>query len=165
MGGMIARQFALNYPHLTHGVVLVATTAKFNENPAIREFSEQVMQLTDPVPYDFAQPFQAGTCNKPVDKAYLGLMVRESLKVPAFTWKSILKHLLEADFTPELDRLNLPALIIGGDADGFFGPAEQQLLHKAIPQSGLIMYQGNGHALHWEDPARFADDLVNFFSR
>ena len=31
-----------------------------------------------------------------------------------------------------------------------------------IPGAELRVYEGGGHALHWERPARFAGDLVAF---
>jgi pimeloyl-ACP methyl ester carboxylesterase len=40
--------------------------------------------------------------------------------------------------------------------------AEQDALTSAIAGSRLLVYQGAGHLLHWEEPQRFASDLLTF---
>jgi pimeloyl-ACP methyl ester carboxylesterase len=34
-----------------------------------------------------------------------------------------------------------------------------------IPGARFIVYEGYGHAFHWEDPKRFAADLVAFLAQ
>jgi pimeloyl-ACP methyl ester carboxylesterase len=36
------------------------------------------------------------------------------------------------------------------------------MLLDAIPDSRLTVYEGIGHAVHWEQPERFARDVVGF---
>ena len=38
-------------------------------------------------------------------------------------------------------------------------------LLNAIPRAQLVTYAGTGHSPHWEDPSRFAADLVRFLER
>lgn len=40
----------------------------------------------------------------------------------------------------------------------------QDRLVASIPGSRLVIYEGGGHAFHWEDPARFATDLSAFLA-
>jgi pimeloyl-ACP methyl ester carboxylesterase len=40
--------------------------------------------------------------------------------------------------------------------------ADQDELIANIPNSRLVVYPNTGHALHWEQPERFARDLVEF---
>ena len=56
----------------------------------------------------------------------------------------------------------MPTLIIWGDRDGFTGRTEQDALVTAISGSRLATYAGTGHCPHWEEPERFAGDLVAF---
>ena len=56
----------------------------------------------------------------------------------------------------------------GRDA-GFHLPTQGALAHQvagevhaAIPQARLLAYERVGHALHWEEPERFAADLAGF---
>jgi pimeloyl-ACP methyl ester carboxylesterase len=69
---------------------------------------------------------------------------------------------LEADYSSELGKINVPTLIIWGDQDTIHPRSEQEALAMAIADAQLVVYAGAGHALHWEEPARFAADLVAF---
>jgi len=77
-------------------------------------------------------------------------------------WRAALKALMEADFTGELGKIQAPTLIVWGDQDRYASWSEQEALAAAIPNADLVVYRGVGHAIHWEDPARFAADLVDF---
>jgi pimeloyl-ACP methyl ester carboxylesterase len=47
-----------------------------------------------------------------------------------------------------------------GDRDAYALRASQERLLAVIPGSRLIVYQGAGHAFHWEDSVQFPKDLV-----
>jgi pimeloyl-ACP methyl ester carboxylesterase len=40
--------------------------------------------------------------------------------------------------------------------------ADQDALVSAVAGSRLMIYERAGHALHWEEPERFASDVVAF---
>ena len=46
-----------------------------------------------------------------------------------------------------------------------FLKADQDGLLSAIPGSRLVAYPNIGHALHWEQPARFSKDLAAFIAQ
>jgi non-heme chloroperoxidase len=58
--------------------------------------------------------------------------------------------------------VTVPVLLPWGDADVFAPEADQQRLLHALPAAQRVVYPGVGHALHWEQPRRFAGDLVRF---
>ena len=64
--------------------------------------------------------------------------------------------------TAELGLIDAPTLIVWGDQDTIFFESDQQALDAGIPDSTLLVYEGIGHGVHWEEPARFVDDLVDF---
>jgi pimeloyl-ACP methyl ester carboxylesterase len=72
---------------------------------------------------------------------------------------------LEDDFSGELAKIQAPTLIVWGDQDAFCPREEQEKLAKEIGGSQLVVYKAAGHALHWEQPERFACDLVAFTER
>jgi pimeloyl-ACP methyl ester carboxylesterase len=165
MGGVITQQFALNHPQLVKGIVLVSTDAAFRENPGLSEFKEEVLKLTDPVSYRFADEFQKSTIVRPVDSVYINTLVGESLKVPAWVWKATMNEFFNVDYSKELNKISKPALIVWGDKDVICSKADQDILLTGIRNAKMLVYEGTGHALHWEQPERFAGDLVDFISR
>jgi len=165
LGGLITQQFALDYPQLTKGIVLINTAANFADNPGIPEFLESVKQLTEPVPYTFAEEFQKGTVHKPIEKERMNLFISESLKVPAKVWSGIAGTILTADFSKSLHKIKVPALILWGDQDSMCPRKDQEALASGLKNATLIEYQQAGHALHWEDGDRFARDVTGFIHR
>ncbi|MFN0120265.1 MAG: alpha/beta fold hydrolase [Blastocatellia bacterium] len=163
MGGMIAQQFALDYPARTAALALVATMATLRGNESVREFWQStIAPLRDPVDADMARGFQQSTLHQPIPPAFLDLAVRESLKVPARVWRDTLAALMETDFTGALGQIRAPALIIRGDRDTYFSRREQEALAAGIRGARLVVWPEAGHALHWEQPRRFADELIAF---
>jgi pimeloyl-ACP methyl ester carboxylesterase len=162
MGSRIAQRFALDYPERTQGLVLMGSFFSFLDNQGVAEFQQIVSKLEDPIDPGFALEFQESTLAQPVPQAYLDAVVRESLKVPARVWQAALDGLLEADHSARLAEIEAPTLIVWGSKDAFCSRSDQAALAAVIAGSRLIIYSGVGHALHWEEPERFAYDLVTF---
>jgi non-heme chloroperoxidase len=163
MGSSIAQRFALDYPERTLGLVLVGSVTTWRGHPDFVELWDSVVStLTDPIDPGFVLEFQESTLAQPVPPTFLETIVQESLKLPARVWKAaLLEGLLEADFSGELEKIKAPTLIVWGDQDTLTG-SEQEALAATIAGSQLMVYPGAGHGLHWEEPARFAADLVTF---
>lgn len=166
MGSYIAQQFALSYPERTRGLVLAASFVRLRGNPGVQELWDTgVSKLTDPPDPGFVREFQRSTIAQPLPSGALETYVRESLKVPARVWRAALAGLLETDLSGELSRLQTPTLILWGDRDSFFLRPEQEALAAAIKGARLVIYPGAGHALHWEEPARFAAEVTAFVEK
>jgi pimeloyl-ACP methyl ester carboxylesterase len=162
MGSQIALRFALDFPERVLGLALIGSFFSPGGNAAVKEFGEVVSTLDDPIDYSFALEFQQSTLAKEIPKAYLEAVTQESLKVPARVWRAALKGILESNHSTDLGKIKAPTLILWGDQDAFCPRADQDALAQAIPYSRLIIYRGVGHALHWEEPARFANELAAF---
>ncbi len=162
LGGVVAQQFAISYPQLTKALVLIATDASFLDNPGLPEFLDGILKFEKPVDYSFAKDFQLSTLAKPIDSLRLALFIDESLKLPLHVWKGVAAGLLTMDLTKDLSRIDAPVLIMWGDKDAFCLKNDQENLVKNLKNEKLLVYEGTGHALHWEEPKRFVADLVNF---
>lgn len=165
MGGFVAQQFAVLYPKLARGLVIISSDAAFTDNPGMPEFHQQVMQLSGAMDKKFMDEFQRATLAKPIDPAYFETLVAEGMKVPVRIFQAALTGLMGADLTSDLRNLDVPTLILWGDQDGFCLRKDQQEMLNSIKSSKLIVYEGVGHALHWEQPARFAKELVGFVGK
>jgi non-heme chloroperoxidase len=162
MGGFVAQQFALSYPELTKALVLVGTDAYFGDNPGLPEFLEGILKLEKPVDYSFARGFQLSTLAKPIDSLELALFIDESMKLPLHVWKGVAAGLIGQNFTKDLQTIETPVLIFWGSSDMICFKADQENFTANLKNEKLIVYEGTGHALHWEEPERFAADLVSF---
>jgi non-heme chloroperoxidase len=165
MGATIAQGFAADYPERTLGMVLVGAFAHFKENEAIQGFQQVLDTLNDPVEESFAAEFQQSTLGHPIDPEFLQTAINESLKLPARVWKSTAYSLFKADYVDRLRVYTKPVLIVWGDKDVFSPRKDQDLLAGTLMRSQLVIYPGTGHAVHWEEPARFAADLDSFIQQ
>lgn len=162
MGGVNAQQFALSYPSLTLGLVIIDSDPAFANNPGMNEFLNEVMSLEGSIPRDYMDGFQKATLANPIDSGYYELIVNEGLKCPVFVFQAALKGLIEVNFTQSLKNLEMPVAVFWGDKDAFCLKAGQDNLLSNIKNVTSYVYENTGHALHWEEPARFANDLSAF---
>jgi pimeloyl-ACP methyl ester carboxylesterase len=164
MGASVAQRFLIDHPERLIRVVLMGAFADINGNAAVGEFvKSQILPLTDPIAPEFAREWQASTVAHPVQPRFFETVVQETLKVPARVWHQTFTGFLSTPgFTHELARANRPVLLIWGDQDTYTLRKDQDTLLKAIPGARLVVYEGIGHALHWEDPERVVATLVDF---
>jgi non-heme chloroperoxidase len=163
MGTTHALRFAIDYPERTLGLVLAGAFATYRGNPGLVEFCENaIVPLGDPIDPGFARDFQQSTLAQPIPAAFFETAVRESLKVPAHVWRAAFQGFLEDDFVSALGQVAAPTQILWGARDSFCPRADQDALLAQIPGACLAVYEHAGHALHWEEPERFAADVLNF---
>jgi pimeloyl-ACP methyl ester carboxylesterase len=163
MGSVVAQRFAIDFPERTLGLVLVGSFATLRGNPGVQELWDSAISgLTDPVDPGFVREFQQSTLAQPVPQAFFEDVVAESLKVPARVWRAAFEGFLEDDFSGELYKIEAPTLIVWGDQDAFCPLSDQERLMAEIRGARLVVYTGAGHALHWEQPGRFAFELTGF---
>ncbi|MEZ4621692.1 MAG: alpha/beta hydrolase [Caldilineaceae bacterium] len=161
MGSMIAQLTAIHYPDRVARLVLAGSMVTVG-NPGLLEFNASLQTLTDPVDLAFVRAFQVSTVNQPIPPEFLEKVIAESLKVPAHVWRQMVADFVKQDTTAQLPTIMAPTLIVRGGQDTYWPLSDQQLLAQAIPQSTLHIYEGAGHAVHWEQSERFVADLERF---
>jgi pimeloyl-ACP methyl ester carboxylesterase len=161
MGATVVQRFALDYPQKIKALVLVASFASTG-NTGIGELNSIVSRMEDPVDIGFVYEFQKSTAFKSVPSASMEIYVNESMKVPARVWKAVAQQAMNVDYLSELKGIDIPTLIVWGDKDLFCPKKDQEALAATFKGSVWLTYEGTGHAIHWEDPVRFAKDLIDF---
>ncbi len=126
------------------------------------DLARDVFALSDPVDPTFVREFVESTVFGSVSPVFLEKLVGENLKVPARVWKATLEGLLEAVPAAATGTIAAPTLIVWGDRDVFVPREDQERLTAAIPNSRLVIYEGVGHVVHWEQPERVAADIEAF---
>ncbi|MEA3538527.1 alpha/beta hydrolase [Sphingosinicella sp.] len=74
-----------------------------------------------------------------------------------------IKAFSESDFTEDLKKMDVPALIIHGDDDQIVPIGASALLSsKLAPKATLKIYEGSGHGISEQDTDRFNADVLAF---
>lgn len=164
-GGYIAQQLAVAYPDRVRGLVLIGSPRSFQDKPAFLASQPVIQGLTDPIDPRFVQEFGGEDFYANLSPDAFERMVNESLKVPAHVWKAVYEGFRASAPPSGMSRISAPTLILWGDRDSFIPRHDQEALQAAIPRSRLVVYEGAGHLVAIEQPARVAQDLVAFVAQ
>jgi pimeloyl-ACP methyl ester carboxylesterase len=158
MGSWVASRVAAAHPDRVLGAVLAGFFPTFRDLAGLRE---EFSGLTDPIDPGYAQEWQESTLAQPVPEPFMAMVVEETCKVPARVWAAAAEGML-ADALPDPASIAVPVLLAWGERDAFIPRADQVALRDRMPGARELVYAGAGHALHWEQPARFARDVMEF---
>ena len=162
MGSYAAQAFAVEHPDRTRAVILLGAFRTFGGNADNAGLLDDVEKLTDPVDEAFVREFQLSTLAHRVPDEYLEMVIAESRKMPAAVLQRVMRDLCAADPPTHGGRIEAPLLAIWGDRDAFAPRADQDRLVREAADARLVVYEGSGHAMHWEDPERVAADIAAF---
>ncbi len=129
------------------------------------ELSSYFASVKDPIDYQFARDFQAGTAFTPLPPAFLETMIGEVQRVPAVMFHELASGLTDPQAVEKLKRIKVKTLLFWGTQDSMFSKKDQEGLLAIVAGSRLITYPDTGHALHWEKPAAFTRDLTAFMTK
>lgn len=158
--GFTARMLASRNPGRVRAMVLLGVPWTLGAPGPPPGLVEAISELRDPVDVDFVRDFVEGTSSTRVPRDFLELMIAESLKVPAHVWQETLAGLLSVP--AEARESSAPTLLLWGDRDELAPRRDQERLLSALRNARLLVYEGVGHAVHWERPERVAQDLASF---
>lgn len=150
MGGGIVMSFALTYPELLKGIILICTGAKLrvlpeilNEILANKEATVRTIMMdyafSKKAPQKMRENGFTEMMNCSVNTIYQGFSACDKFNVIDF-----------------LDIINLPAMVIGGRDDLLTPPVFSEYLHRKIRGSSLAIVEDAGHMVMLEQP-----DIVN----
>ncbi|MGE0814697.1 MAG: alpha/beta fold hydrolase [Vicinamibacterales bacterium] len=166
MGSLVALRAAIDFPGRVRGLVLLAGFPSITGHAGVQAlWDSDVAGLTDPVPPALARAFQESTVATPIPAAQMDTFVAESLKVPARVWQATFREFLSTDFSAEIARIAVPALVVSGGRDLFSRRQERDALLAGLRGAAASHHPELGHALHWESPAVIAADIAGFLDR
>lgn len=172
IGGGIGQIFAVRYPESLHDLTLINTVAydywPVQPITAIRTpIIRQIMMAT----LDFGMLKQIvlrGVYhNERVDSELMDLFwmpmrTREGRKAFLHFAKS-LDNLDLMEIEANLRTLDLPVLIIRGDADLYLSETIAERLHREIPDSHLVRIPNAGHFIQEDEPQKLVETITHFF--
>lgn len=160
--GFTLRRFAAAWPERVGGLVFLGSPAQLADKPGVLAIREWVDQLTDPLDPVALRGLVDSLVSRPLPEEFAELMVREGMRAPARVWRDTFQGLLEEPPPDGLDRVTAPVLVVWGDRDSVLPRSDQERLAAAFPHVTLLVHEGSGHVVHWDDPARTATDLAAF---
>ena len=151
-GGMIAQHLAIEYPDLVEKLVLVVTLPR--QNPTVQQALEKWEVLAEQGKHkalmiDTAEKSYSEKHLKTYRLMYpvLGLVGKpKSYERFLIQLRSCLHH----DAYDDLEQIQCPTLVIGGECDKVVSAEASFELADRIPNSELFIYEGLGHGLYEE---------------
>lgn len=162
-GGMIAQHFALDYPEMVNKLVLAVTASRVN--PTMEDVVAYWLELAKKEDYQTL-------INDTAEKMYIHyngeragwiLPVLEKLEAPDSYERFIImaKACLMHDTYEQLDRIQVPTLVVGGMKDLVLEGQSSIDISNRIPDCYLAMYEDYGHGVY-EEAKDFPDLVWNF---
>jgi non-heme chloroperoxidase len=162
---LVARRVALDHPDRVLGLVLEASPTTLRDERLHGPLESLLSALEDPISADFARTFVTDTSSASLPPELVDLLVEDVLQVPPPVWRLLFSALLEYDDLSELPLIQIPTLLVWGEADALVPREMQDQLVRRIPHAELVVHPGSGHTPRWDDPARFAAELGAFAAR
>ena len=168
MGGMIAQQMALDYPHRVDKLILGSTSAggdlQVLPPPEIQAYLEPRLDLTLhealwwSAPAGFPQEFIEA------NPEIIERKIQANLAYPSelHAYEAQLAAYKSHDVYARLSSIQSPTLVLTGDADVLIPPENSHMLEKNIPDAQLREIEGAGHLFWISHPNETFSALVDF---
>ncbi len=169
MGGMIGQLLAIDHPDR---VISLASIMSNTGDPSVgMPTPEAISLLTKPPPTEREQVIARelentrvlGSPGYPFDEERTQRRAAASFDrsfYPAGVARQVGAVVSAADRTERLAKLDLPTVVIHGDADPLVTPSGGEATAKAVPGAELVMIEGMGHELPPGSWARVVDAVV-----
>lgn len=155
MGAAIAIMCALNYPDLLSGIILIGAGQRMKVMPALLDDLRQ--GKNDPA---FIRMGFSSQTPKPIVEN----MVKNFAEVPASILYADFLCCSHFDVSQELEKINIPVLVIVGSHDKLTPPKLSQYLFNHINKCRLEIIPGAGHFTMLEKPKEVNRLIDNFVS-
>lgn len=166
LGGVVAQQFALDYPQHVRKLVLVSTFSVLRP----KNFSQWFYFIQRfLVVHTLGLEQQAKLVSKRVfpnpEHAELRRMTEEQIaSADPRAYRAAMRCLGLFDSRKRLAAINIPALVITGADDSTVPPAAQTLLAQSIPSARQVVIPNAGHAAAIDQAEIFNRHLLEFLS-
>jgi len=155
MGGAIAQTLAVAHPEILKGIVLVGTGARLRVLPAVLEGIQKNFEKTVREIVRFA-------FSRKAPQELIASGVEYLLECPFHVLYGDFLACNRFDFMKELDKIDLPALVICGAEDEMTPVKYSEFLHQHIKASRLEILPDAGHMVMLESPDVFNLKVKDF---
>ena len=168
MGGNVAQEFVMRYPHRTMSLVLLSSYARRPDRSSVA-LDVMIRMAREGASVELVQTMMQCWClpepmfrSKVLDKAPVRTALTEEDRnfIEGFAMQ---KDALDAfDNRHGLAKIKAPTLIMHGKADIMVDPQHALELNKGIKGARLILVDGVGHTF---PPTKCADEILRFLEQ
>ena len=166
-GGALALELARRHPDVVASMTLVGAYAGWAGSLTSDEVQRRLsfaLDVADRLPGGFDPTSMPGLFTPAMDRAVADELAGIMSQIRPAATRAMAHALAEADLRGSLERIDVPALLLYGDADKRSPLHIAEYLRTHIPGARLVVLSGAGHYLHLEDPAPFEAALRQFLS-
>jgi 3-oxoadipate enol-lactonase len=170
MGGMIAQEFAINYPEMVRSLTLICTTPYIE--PFFKAQSDSWRNVRRKLTLE--ESFQtiglwlyssAFYENPEAEKMFLDDVKANPHPQSVAAFERQLDAILSHNTLDRLNQIKSPTHVIGGDADILFPLRLSRILAERIPGAKLTVIPNGAHVLAFENPDEFNRVALNFLNQ
>lgn len=162
LGSFVAQHLAAHHPERVQKVVLIGSSDTTVGNDTVTWLWEQTGTFDRGISTEFVDTWQSNAL--PVNAQFIALVKKETTAIRPHVWRGVARTLMTEDQRPFARAIRQPAMILWGEHDPAFPAANQERLRAALPHAKFTRYDKAGHNVHWEMPARVAEDILRFLN-
>lgn len=166
MGGMIAQEFALNFPEMTRSLILTVTTCGGkNSVPAESKVYSALQNSSSATPEEAFWTMAPFIYDKNTPRAKLeeDLASREGKFTKPENYMRQMQAVISWEGTfSRLPNINVPTLVIGGKNDQLIPCENSKILADAIPNSKLVELENSSHIYTTDQPEESVAAIMEF---
>jgi pimeloyl-ACP methyl ester carboxylesterase len=168
MGGYVAQEFALNYPEMVDKLILYASNP--GDTITINPNDEIIAILSNPAstPYEFLSTLFPDDWLATHPEPWLVMPEgKEPINGQAI---GLQYEAIQAWLSPgggssgRLHQLSMPILLLCGNHDKVVPAMNSKILADSIQSASLLMLNGTGHGLQYQQPEAFANYVLAFLN-
>jgi pimeloyl-ACP methyl ester carboxylesterase len=167
MGGMIAQEFALQYPGRVQSLILGCTGPggpnAVRAEPAAIEMLKASSQMKREEATEAAVPFiyDTATSRRLIDE---DIATRRAWPTSPVGYLAQLQAILAWESFSRLPQITAPTLVIHGKGDRLVPPANAELIAARIPGAQLVLLEHASHLFSTDQPAAAQKAIFEFLT-
>jgi 3-oxoadipate enol-lactonase len=166
MGGMIAQEFALQYPHRVHSLILGCTNFGGAGVVQADPRAYQVLMRRGMTPQEATEAiipylYDPSTPRQRIDE---DMAIRLKWYPTPEGYMNQIQAILAWDASSRISQISTPTLIIHGETDRLIPPANAKLIAERIPGAKLVWIPCAGYIFDTDRPGAASKAILEFLS-